>query len=82
MYDGIKRALGLSEKKTAPLKSKSDEPITDLKEQMDRWVKYYSELYLRETVVTDAALNSITQLLSQSWMSLTPSPPSKSLTRP
>ena len=62
MYDGIKRALGPPEEKTAPLKSKSGEPITDLKEQMDRWVEQYSELYLRETVVTDAALNSFTPL--------------------
>lgn len=35
MYNGIKRALGLSEKKTVPLKTKYREPITDLKEQMD-----------------------------------------------
>ena len=29
---------------------------------MDRWVEHHSELYLSETVVTDATLNSITPL--------------------
>lgn len=58
MYNGIKRDLGPSEKKTVPLKTKYREPITDLKEQMDRLVKHYSELYLRETDLTAATLNS------------------------
>lgn len=46
------------EKRTL-LKPKSSEPITDPKEQKDRWVEHYSELYLRETFVNDAVLNSI-----------------------
>lgn len=58
MYNGIKRDLGPSEKKTVPLKTKYREPITDLKEQMDRLVKHYSELHLRETDFTAATLNS------------------------
>lgn len=44
MYNGIKRDLGPSEKKTVPLKTKYREPIIDLKKEMDRLVKHYSEL--------------------------------------
>ena len=43
-------------------KKKYGEPITDLKDQMDRWLEHYSELYLPETVVTDATLNSTNPL--------------------
>ena len=52
MYNGIKRDLGPSEKKTVPLKTKYREPIKD------RLVKHYSELYLRETEFIAATLNS------------------------
>lgn len=58
MYNGIKRDLGPSEKKTVPLKTKYREPIIDLKKEMDRLVKHYSELYLRETDFIAATLNS------------------------
>lgn len=60
MYNGIKRDLGPSEKKTVPLKTKYREPIIDLKKEMDRLVKHYSELYLRETDFIAATLNSYT----------------------
>ena len=36
MYNGIKRDLGPSEKKTIPIKTKYGEPIKDLKEHIDR----------------------------------------------
>ena len=39
MYDGIKKATGPTTKKTAPLKAKSGEVITDSNKQMERWVK-------------------------------------------
>lgn len=58
MYNGIKRDLGPSEKKTVPLKTKYREPIIDLKKEMDRLVKHYFELYLRETDFIAATLNS------------------------
>lgn len=58
MYNGIKRDLGPSEKKTVSLKTKYREPIIDLKKEMDRLVKHYSELYLRETDFIAATLNS------------------------
>ncbi|CAH1239091.1 Hypp5708 [Branchiostoma lanceolatum] len=55
MYNGIKKALGPTVKKTAPLKSLSGEKITDQKEQM-------SQLYSRETSVSDTVLNSLEDL--------------------
>lgn len=58
MYDGIKMALGPTQKKFAPLKS-SGEVLKDSDKQMQRWVEYYSELYARENTVSDEALNSI-----------------------
>lgn len=59
MFDGIKKAVGPEVKRTAPLKSATGETITDREQQMKRWVEHYSELYARETVVTEAALNTI-----------------------
>ena len=59
MYDGIKQALGPMQKKTAPLKSATGEVIQDREQQMERWVEHYTELYARENVVTEDALNAI-----------------------
>jgi exonuclease III len=62
MYEGIKRAFGPTPMKTAPLKSLSGETITSKEQQLERWVEHYSELYSRENMITDEALNSIGQL--------------------
>ena len=59
MYDGIKQALGPTQKKTAPLNSATGEVIQDREQQMERWVEHYTELYARENVVTEDALNAI-----------------------
>uniref|UniRef100_A0ABM5FP43 Craniofacial development protein 2-like n=1 Tax=Pogona vitticeps TaxID=103695 RepID=A0ABM5FP43_9SAUR len=59
MYDGIKQALGTMQKKSAPLKSATGVVIQDRAQQMERWVQHYSELYSRENVVTEEALNNI-----------------------
>ena len=59
MYDGIKKALGPTQKKSAPLKSSTGETIQDRAEQMERWVEHYSELYSRENIVTKEALSAI-----------------------
>ena len=59
MYDGIKQALGPTQKKPAPLKSATGEVIQDREQQMERWVEHYTELYARENVVTEDALNAI-----------------------
>ena len=59
MYDGIKKALGPKQSKTAPLKSSSGEIITNKGQQMERWVEHYSDLYSRENTVSPAALDAI-----------------------
>ena len=59
MYDGIKKALGPTQSKTAPLKCSSGEIITDKGQQMERWVEHYSDLYSRENTVSPAALDVI-----------------------
>ena len=62
MYEGIKQATGVSIRTTAPLKSKSGETITDRAKQMSRWVEHYLELYSRQNIVTQGALDSIQDL--------------------
>ena len=59
MYEGIKQAIGIPVKKTAPLKSKTGETITHRKPQMKRWVKQYLELYSKETSLSQEALDVI-----------------------
>ena len=59
MYDGIKQALGPTQQKTALLKSATGEVIQDRKQQMERWVEHYTELYAKENVVIEDALNAI-----------------------
>ena len=59
MYEGIKKALGPVQSKTAPLKSTTGELITDKGKQMERWVEHYSDLYSRENTVSPAALEAI-----------------------
>ena len=59
MYDGIKQALGPTQKKAAPLKSGSGDVIKDRTKQMERWVEHYSELYAKENFVSDDALNNV-----------------------
>ena len=52
MYDGIKKALGPIQSKTAPLESSSGEIIIDKGYQMERWVEHYSDLNSRENTVS------------------------------
>ena len=59
MYDSIKKAFGLSATKTAPLKLSAGGIITDWGKQIERWGEHYQELYSRENIVTDAAVESI-----------------------
>ena len=62
MYEGIKKATGPTPIKTAPLKSKTGEVITDQEKQMQRWTEHYLELYATQTAVTNTALNAIPEL--------------------
>ncbi|RDD64003.1 hypothetical protein DU478_22495, partial [Thalassococcus profundi] len=62
MYEGMKKAFGPSVTKIAPLKSTSGNIIKDRGGQMERWVEHYGELYSRENVVTDTAMENTTPL--------------------
>lgn len=59
MYDGMKKALGPVQSKTAPLKSSTGEAITEKNQQMERWVEHYSDLYSRQKAVSTLALDAI-----------------------
>uniref|UniRef100_A0A2C9LX88 Uncharacterized protein n=1 Tax=Biomphalaria glabrata TaxID=6526 RepID=A0A2C9LX88_BIOGL len=69
MYEGIKKALGPSQNKTAP---PSGEIITDKCQQMHRWVEHYSELYATTSSVSDLALKAIIQLPTMNTLDETP----------
>ncbi|XP_046980043.1 uncharacterized protein LOC124545187 [Schistocerca americana] len=62
MYDGIKKAIGPTVRKTAPLKSKTGEVITNEGKQMECWVEHYLELYAAENEVSKDACDAIKQL--------------------
>ena len=59
MYLGIKKATGPAPSKSAPLKSKSGNTITDQGKQLEHWVEHYFELYATQNVVTETALDAI-----------------------
>ena len=62
MFIGIKTAIGPATTKTAPLKSKTGEAITDQGKQLERWVEHYLELYATQNVVTADALEALPSL--------------------
>ena len=59
VYEGIQRDIVSTQAKTAPLQSATGETITDKAKQMDRWVKYFSELYSEESSISDTAFETI-----------------------
>ncbi|XP_051889891.1 uncharacterized protein LOC127580446, partial [Pristis pectinata] len=59
MYEGIKKAIGPTQSKSVPLKTKTDETIKDKGKQMERWAEHYSELYSRENNILDNALDTM-----------------------
>ena len=65
VYDGIRKATGPTIRKTAPLKDLNGNTIKDKTQQMHRWVEHYGELYSRETKVTEAALEAVETLPTQ-----------------
>ena len=77
----MKKAIGPSASKTAPLKSKNGDVITEPNKQMDRWAEHYSELYAKETVVTDAAIKSTEQMPVMDDLDTSPPLPWKSWKR-
>ena len=62
MYEGIKKATGPTTSKSAPIKTKSGEMITERDKQMRRWTEHYLELYATQNVVSDSAIERIPDL--------------------
>ncbi|CAE1331792.1 unnamed protein product [Acanthosepion pharaonis] len=62
MYASIKATIGPTPIKTAPLKSKAGEVITDWGKQLECWVEHYLELYAIQNVVMDATLGALPSL--------------------
>ena len=62
MYEGIKEATGPAKKRSAPLKTKDGNTITNKDQQMKRWAEHYSEVLGSETVVKEEALLAIVKL--------------------
>ncbi|XP_076436204.1 uncharacterized protein LOC143275811 [Babylonia areolata] len=56
-----------------PLKSASGTVITDRSKQVERWAEHYQELYSRENIVGDAAVESTANLLVMEELDIQPS---------
>ncbi|KAL7859606.1 hypothetical protein SRHO_G00147530 [Serrasalmus rhombeus] len=63
MFEGIKKALGPMQSKTARPKTSSGKVITDKAKQMERWAEHYSEVSSRENFIVTSALDTINPLL-------------------
>jgi hypothetical protein len=72
MYEGMKKAFGPSVTKVASLKSTSGEIIKDRSKQMERWTENYRELFSRENVVNDKAIQNTTPLPTMEELDATP----------
>ena len=59
MYEGIKTATSPMSVKTAPLKARNGEFITDQSKQLQCWIEHYLELYLTQNTATDTALDAL-----------------------
>lgn len=82
MYKDLKQAIGKPTKKSALLKSKIGEVITDKDKQMGWWVEHYLELHPREHSVRKKALDDIedlTVLAWKNWTEPTEEEPSKAI---
>ncbi|XP_076461753.1 uncharacterized protein LOC143294207 [Babylonia areolata] len=73
MYDGMKKAFSPCLNKIAPLKSAFGAIITDQSKQVERWAEHYQELYSRENIVADAAMESIPNLSVMEELDIPPS---------
>ena len=45
MFEGIKKAIGPTPSKSAPLKTPTGETITDKSRLMECWVEHFREIY-------------------------------------
>ena len=62
MFKGIKKAIGPTQTKCAPLKIANGEIIQDKAKQLRKWVEHYSQLYSCQNLVSTTALNQINRL--------------------
>ena len=62
VYDGIRKAVGPTEKLTSLLQSATGEILHNRDEQLGRWVQHFSLLYSKQNIVTDAALKHMESL--------------------
>ena len=62
MFDGIKKAIGPTQVKFAPIKSSSGEIITEKSKLMEFWVEHYSDLYGAASFISPSAINQIEKL--------------------
>jgi len=58
----MKKAFGPCTNKIMPLKSASGTIMKDRSKQMDRWAEYFQELYSRENIATDSAVEGTVNL--------------------
>ena len=62
IFDGIKKAIGPTQAKCAPLKTSTGEIITEKSKLMECWVEHYSNLYGSASSISPSALNQIEML--------------------
>ena len=59
MYDGIRKACGPVERKTAPIRAKDGAILTDKHDQMRRWEEHYMDLYSTGSQLNDHARENL-----------------------
>ena len=59
MYDGIRKACGPVERKTAPIKAKNGTLLTEKHDQMRRWEEHYTDLYSTRSELNDHARENL-----------------------
>ena len=62
MFEGIKKAIGPTPTKCAPLKSSNGEVIQGKTKQLERWVEHYSQLCDHENLVSATVVDQIERL--------------------
>ena len=62
MYDHLKIAFHPSATHSSPLKSAAGDIIKDRGKLLKRWAEHYQQLYYRENIITDTAIESTSLL--------------------
>lgn len=72
MYDGIKRARGSVQTKSAPLNYSTGEVIIGKSQHMERWMEDNSDIYSKQNTVSASALTAIKCLLTMNVLDAEP----------